>query len=101
MRPVVWSNTARDDTIRILRYIADHDHAAAARVIDAIDDAAKALGKHAVGRPGRVTGTYEKSLSRPPYIICFELQSIDGRDSVVILRIIHTARNWPAEDWPA
>ncbi|WP_313903308.1 type II toxin-antitoxin system RelE/ParE family toxin [Rhizobium laguerreae] len=71
---------------------------AAERVVDAIEDAGKKLGEFATGRPGRTTGTYEKSLTRLPYIISYELRSIAGRESVVILRVIHTARDWPAEE---
>ncbi|UFW66897.1 type II toxin-antitoxin system RelE/ParE family toxin [Rhizobium laguerreae] len=71
---------------------------AAERVVDAIEDAGTKLGEFATGRPGRITGTYEKSLTRLPYIISYELRSIAGRESVVILRVIHTARDWPAEE---
>jgi hypothetical protein len=35
-----------------------------------------------------------------PYIIAYELRSIAGRESVVILRMIHAARDWPDEGWP-
>lgn len=55
----------------------------------------------ATGRPGRVTGTYEKPLSRIPYLIAYELRRISGREHVVILRVIHAARDWPAEEWPS
>ena len=53
-----------------------------------------------MGRPGRVTGSYEKSVSRLPYIIAYELRTIAGRECVVIVRVIHTSRDWPAEEWP-
>jgi plasmid stabilization system protein ParE len=35
-----------------------------------------------------------------PYIIAYALRPIAGRESVVIVRVIHTARDWPAEEWP-
>lgn len=54
----------------------------------------------ATARPGRVTGTYEKPISGLPYIIVYELRSISGRDSVVIVHVIHTSRDWPPEEWP-
>ncbi len=54
----------------------------------------------ATGRPGRVTGTYEKPISRLPYIIAYELRPIGGRESVVILHVVHTSRDWPPEEWP-
>ncbi|MBY5443566.1 type II toxin-antitoxin system RelE/ParE family toxin [Rhizobium leguminosarum] len=98
MRPVLWSKEAHEDNLEILRYIAKNSPDAAERVVDAIEDAGKKLGEFATGRPERVIGTYEKSLTRFPYIISYELRSIAGRESVVILRVIHTAQDWPAEE---
>ncbi|MEI1250542.1 type II toxin-antitoxin system RelE/ParE family toxin [Rhizobium aouanii] len=98
MRPVLWSKEAHQDNLEILRYIAKDNPDAAERVVDAIEDSGKKLGDFATGRPGRITGTYEKSLTRLPYIISYELRSIAGRESVVILRVIHTARDWPAQE---
>ncbi|MGO7961318.1 type II toxin-antitoxin system RelE/ParE family toxin [Rhizobium leguminosarum] len=98
MRPVLWSKQAHQDNLETLRYIAKDNPDAAERVVDAIEDAGKKLGEFATGRPGRITGTYEKSLTRLPYIISYELRPIAGRESVVILRVIHTARDWPAEE---
>jgi toxin ParE1/3/4 len=82
-------------------YIAADNPTAALKVLDRIEQAGEKLGQMAIGRPGRVTGTYERSLSRLPYIIAYALQtSPSGRERVVILRVIHTARNWPKESWP-
>lgn len=64
----------------------------------AIQSAGNALAEFATGHPGRVAGTYEKSVSRLPYIIAYALGA-DGRD-LVILRVIHTSRNWVADQWP-
>ena len=100
MRPVVWSIEAQRDNLEILRHIAEDDPFAAERVVDAIEDAGNKLGEMATGRPGRVSGTYEKSLVRPRYITAYELRNVAGRESVVIVRVIHTSRNWPAEEWP-
>lgn len=72
MRPVVWSIEAQRDNLEILRYIAEDNPFAAERVVDAIEDAGNKLGEFATGRPGRVSGTYEKSLARHPYIIAYE-----------------------------
>jgi toxin ParE1/3/4 len=52
------------------------------------------------GRPGRVTGIYEKSVTRLPYIIAYQLRSISGRESIVIVRVIHASRDWRPEEWP-
>lgn len=100
MRPVVWSVEAQRDSLEILRYIAQDNPFAAERVVDAIEDAGNKLGAMATGRPGRVSGTYEKPLSQLPYVIAYELRDVAGRESVVIVRIIHTSRDWPAEEWP-
>ncbi len=99
-RPVLWSREALNDIKAQVAHIARDDRAAALRVADRIRDTGEALGKHATGRPGRVAGTYEKSVARLPYIIAYALTERSGQDSVAVLRIIHTARNWPAEGWP-
>lgn len=100
-RPVSWSRDALDDLRQQIGFIALDNPAAARRVADRIRDAGEALGEFATGRAGRVTGTYEKPLNRLPFIISYELRPIAGRECVVILRMIHTARNWPAEGWPS
>lgn len=67
-------------------------------MLNAIRNTGNALADFATGHPGRVAGTYEKSVTRLPYIIAYAL-SEDGRD-LVILRVIHTSRNWVADQWP-
>ena len=55
----------------------------------------------ATGRPGRVTGTYEKPVAGLPHIIAYAIEPRpDGSERVVVLRVIHGARNWEEEDWP-
>ena len=67
-----------------------------------IGSAAAGLSDFATGRAGRVTGTYEKVLPGLPYILAYELISRpEGGETVAILHLIHSARDWPAEDWPA
>ncbi|MDF3856569.1 type II toxin-antitoxin system RelE/ParE family toxin [Paracoccus pantotrophus] len=99
-RPVAWARAALDDIKEQIAFIAQDNPAAARRVADRIRDTGAALGDMATGRPGRVTGSYEKSVSRLPYIIAYELRPVAGRESVVILRVIHTSRDWADEDWP-
>ncbi|MCJ2057146.1 type II toxin-antitoxin system RelE/ParE family toxin [Methylobacterium sp. J-048] len=99
-RPVIWSRAALDDLKEQIRFVA-RDHPAVARqVAIRIQEAAEALGETATGRPGRVTGIYEKSLIRLPYIVAYAMRRTKSRESVVILRVIHTARNWPRDEWP-
>lgn len=99
-RPVRWSLSALDDLKRQVSHIARDDPAAARSVASRIDAAALLLGERPIGRPGRVGGTYEKSVGGLPYIIAYSLETKDGRETLFILRVIHAARNWPAEEWP-
>jgi toxin ParE1/3/4 len=100
MRRVVWSADARREYLDVINYIANENPIAAEKVADAIEKAGHDLGDFATGRPGRVTGTYEKAVSRLPYIIAYELREIGDRECVVILHIVHGSRDWPDEEWP-
>ena len=100
-RSVTWSREALDDIKEQVAFIARDNPAAARRVADRIGDAGKSLGEFATGRPGRVTGTYEKPVRRIPYVIAYQLRQVSGREHVVILRVIHAARDWPPEEWPS
>ncbi len=99
-RSVQWSRTALDDLKEQVAFIAKDNRAAAQRVADRLRDTAAALGQRAIGRPGRVTGTYEKPVTGLPFIIAYALTTRGGRESIVILRVIHAARNWQPESWP-
>ena len=101
MRDVVWSEAALDDTDALFAYIAADDPAAARRVLNRVKSAAQGLGRLPSGRRGRVQGTYEKSVVGLPYIIAYAINSLSsGAEQIVILRVIHTARNWPKGRWP-
>jgi toxin ParE1/3/4 len=99
-RAVTWSREALDDIKRQAAHIARDNPAAARRLADRIREVGQSLGDMATGRPGRVTGTYEKPIGRLPYIIAYALRPIASRESVVILRVIHTSRDWPPNEWP-
>ena len=58
------------------------------------------VGERAVGRPGRVSGTYEKSVSGLPYVLAYCIDTLGGQETIFVLRVIHTARHWPGEAWP-
>jgi plasmid stabilization system protein ParE len=95
---VVWSEAALDDFDQLIAYIAERNATAADRVAAVIDRAVGRLGAMQTGRPGRVAGTYEKVVEGLPYIIAYGVTG--ARDAVVILRVIHGARDWPAGKWP-
>lgn len=99
-RPVRWSRAALDDLKRQVGHIALDDPAAARDVAGRIDAAVRLLGERAVGRPGRVGGTYEKSVHGLPYIVAYGIEMRDGNETLFVLRVIHTARDWPSGKWP-
>lgn len=99
-RPVVWATDATRDTLDILRHIAQDDPDVAERIVDLIEAAGRRLGEIPTGRPGRVAGTFEKSLVPLPWILCYAIDDQSDAERIVILRVIHTARNWPVGHWP-
>lgn len=98
MRRVEWAESALADIRAQLEYIAAQDPQAARKVANAIGQTGAALGEFATGHPGRVAGTYEKSVRGLPYIIAYALTDRDR--TVSILRVIHTARDWAEGGWP-
>lgn len=99
-RPVRWSTDALADLADQIAYIAADNPSAARRVADAIGRTALALGDMPTGRPGRVTGTYEKSVTGLPYILAYAISRAGGEEAVGIVRVIHTSRDWSAGKWP-
>jgi plasmid stabilization system protein ParE len=100
-RPVFWSRDALDEVKRAAARSAKDNPQAAHKVAAAIRSAGNKLGERATGRKGRMIGTYEKSVTGVPYIVACALHPVCGSDeSVVILHVIHTARNWTPDAWP-
>ena len=100
-RHVVWSAAALDELLAIGRYIATDNPNAAAMVSIRLRDTAHRLGEMATGRPGRVTGTYEKIAPGLPYILAYEIVGLtEGHEQIAILHVIHGARNWREGRWP-
>lgn len=95
-RPIIWSRSALDDLKAQVTYIAVENPAAAQRVADMIMASALALSDIPTGRSGRVIDTYEKPVTRLPYIIAYAITSSPTGESISIVRVIHTARDWPA-----
>ena len=101
-RPVRWSEAALADLAREVRFIARDDPRAARNVRAKLDATGEALGRNATGRPGRVPGTYEKTVTGLRYVIAYAVIPIPDaeKEAVVIVRVIHTSRNWPSGGWP-
>jgi plasmid stabilization system protein ParE len=94
MRPIVWSEAAIADLEGQVAYIAADNLRAALRMRNRIDEVARGLSQFATGRRGRAAGTYEQVVPGLPYYIVYRLRRIQGSESVHILRVIHTSRNW-------
>lgn len=99
MRSVVWSEEAARNYLDILRYIARDNPSAAEKVAEAIEKAGNDLSDFAAGRPGRVSGTYEKPVAQLPYLIAYTITNTIGGGTVSILRVIHMSRDWSADEW--
>ena len=99
-RPVRWSTNALADLVDQIASIAADNPAAARRVADAIDKTALALGDMPRGRHGRVTGTYEKSVTGLPDILAYAITQTGGEEDIALVRVIHISRDWSAEEWP-
>ena len=101
MRDVVWSDSALDDMDALAAYIAADSQSAALKVLARIDKTVENLSHAPTGRSGRVTGTYEKPVRGLPYIVAYALQRKPrGGERLVILRVIHGARDLPEGKWP-
>ncbi len=101
MRTVLWSSAALDEFKQQIDYIAADDAVAAQAVADRLRETCNKLGAALTGRPGRVYGLYEKSVSGAPYVIAYEVDPIGHPQTVAIVRIIHTSRDWPTGGWPS
>jgi toxin ParE1/3/4 len=100
-RPVLWSENALRELNAAIAYIAIRNPTAARRMVADLRSAGARLGLAATGRPGRVPGTYEKTVSRRPYIIVYAIDAVPADvERVIVLRVIHTSRHWPRGQWP-
>ncbi len=99
-RTVTWSHAALDDLKAQITYIARDNPVAARRVAYRIRGTCDALAEFATGHPGRVATTYEKSVIGLPYIIAYAIDVRGDTETIVVLHIIHMARDWREEEWP-
>lgn len=89
---IEWSVLARRDLHAIFDYILEDNPSAALGVLEDIEAAVGVLAEHpALGRPGRVEGTRELVVASLPYVVPYEVL----RERVIILRVLHGARQWP------
>lgn len=88
---VRWTASARIDRLDIMDYIAAESPRAALHMDQLFSDTAASLAEFPMrGRPGLIGGTREL-FPHEAYRLVYE---IDG-DTVWILTLLHTARQWP------
>jgi plasmid stabilization system protein ParE len=103
MRRTLWSPRGLSLYERdVLDYLARQGENAVRRVRGDIERTIQLLAQRPMGRPGRLSRTYEKSVVGQPYTIAYSLLPRDdgGEDDILILRVIRTARDWPPGRWP-
>lgn len=88
---VIWTPEAERDRSDIWDYIAADNPIAAVRMDELFSDAAAGLAVHPkMGRMGRIPGTREL-IPHESYRLVYEI----ARNTVWILALTHTARQWP------
>lgn len=89
-----WRPAAEADRLAIYDHIEADNPQAAERVDERILARILTLLQlpHS-GRPGRVEGTRELTVGRTPYVVIYQIED----DTVRILRILHSAREWSAD----
>ena len=91
---LVWMEQAERDKDGIIDYIAQDNPRAAVHVGDEIERQVEMLIEFPnMGRIGRVEGTRELVISDTPYVVAYRVRG----ESVIVLRVLHGARQWPTE----
>jgi toxin ParE1/3/4 len=89
---VQWTARAADDLEHIFNHLSQTDAATARNITQEIYAACGELKTFPNrGRAGRIKGTRELIFVSLPYITVYRV----GVDSVHIVRIYHSAQNWP------
>jgi len=89
---VVWLRTASVALDREYEFLKARNPQGARLVFRRIVATARRLSEFSSsGRPGQIEGTRELVVPRCPYVIVYRV----GPDTVEILRVFHTSRNWP------
>ena len=94
-----WTDLAARDLDHIEAYIATENSSLVAVdvVLKVINSSELVLSRHPqAGRPGRVSGTREWVIDGTPFILVYRI--VDRVDQVQVLRVLHDAQQWPAED---
>lgn len=86
------------DRDAIMDHIAADNPVAAIELDDTFEEKAElARQRPTLYRPGRMPGTRE-IVVRPSYVMVYRIEA-DG-DTVVVLRVLHAAQQWPPSEPP-
>ena len=86
-----WTPEAAQDRDEIYDYIEADNPVAALALDELFSEKASRLADHPdLGRPGRIAGTRELVAHRH-YVLVYDVAG----DLVRVLRVLHTARQWP------
>lgn len=87
---IIFSQPAADDLNDIVAYLVLRNKVAARKFFLAIKKSIRQLGRFPhLGHKGRISGTYELSIARLPYIAVYE---VNGK-AITVLAVFHTARD--------
>jgi len=91
---VIWTPEALQDRADVWDYIAADNPRAAARMDELFSDAAARLTDHPkLGQPGKIAGTRDL-IPHVSYRLVYEIYG----ETVWMLALVHTARQWPRQE---
>ena len=95
MLPVIWSKRAQDDLLRVMRYIAKRNQAAATRLGRKLEDSAQNLQHHPYlfKTSERMPGCRE-IVAHPNYLVIYQVRAAQIR----VLRVLHARQQFPADE---
>ena len=87
---VKFTKDAAEDLSHIRSHIIGHDSAAAARIMMQIRSLIRILEEYPyLGHRGIRDGTYEKTASRTPYVVVYQID----RDELIVLRVLRSSQD--------
>ncbi|MDP2822612.1 MAG: type II toxin-antitoxin system RelE/ParE family toxin [Sulfuritalea sp.] len=88
---VIWTPEAEQDRADIWDYIATDSPRSAVKMDELFSKAGGRLADHPkLGRTGRIPGTRE-IIAHKSYCLVYEIE----QETVWVLALVHTARQWP------
>jgi toxin ParE1/3/4 len=91
---IMWLDDAVHDLRSLQQYITSENPSAANRIAKRILESVNLLIEQpAMGRPGRVHNTRELVIVGTPFIIPYRVKN----KNIEILRVFHSAMQWPEE----